>query len=52
MLYSQLISPHLEKEMCGDNPPPEETDRINQSLTCISSAAIFFLDPSGHLLTG
>ncbi len=27
--------PHLEKGRCRYNPPPEETDRINQSLSCI-----------------
>ena len=35
-------SRHLGKDRCGDNPPPEETDRINLSFTCISSAAILF----------
>ncbi len=46
------IPPHLEKAKCRYDPPPEETDRINLSLPCISSAAIlffWFLRPSGRI---
>ena len=42
---------HLEKARCRYNQPPEETDRINQSLTCILPAAILFfrsLRPSSY----
>jgi len=36
-------SPHiLKKNRWRYNPPLEETDRINQSLACSSSASILF----------
>ena len=54
LYYHQNPPSHLEKDRCGDNPPSEETDRINQSLACISSAAILFfrfLRPSPYQIT-
>jgi hypothetical protein len=33
---------HLEKDRYRHNPPPKETDQINQFLTCISPTAILF----------